>query len=104
MPDEAIQAASPDEIQHIPLELIDPCVHQSREDFDEAEEISLSENLKDFGQLQAGVAWFDAGRSRFALICGERRFRALRRAGLPTMAVKVIRGNLTPGQMLAINL
>jgi ParB family chromosome partitioning protein len=102
--DEAALTASPDEILHVPLDQIDPCVHQSREHFDEAEEIGLAESLKADGQLAAGLAQYDAGRGRYVLIIGERRLRALRRAELPTMALKVLRGNLTPGQMLAMNL
>jgi ParB family transcriptional regulator, chromosome partitioning protein len=96
MPDE--------EIQNVPLEDIDLFVNQSREEFGEAELRQLAADLKTHGQLQAGVAWYDAGRSRLVLICGERRYRALKLAGIPTMAVKVIRGNLTPGQMLQMNL
>jgi len=92
------------EILNAPLEDFDLFVNQSREAFDEGELQSLAENIKTNGQLQPGVAWRDPGRSRLVLICGERRYRALRLAGLPTMAVKVIRGSLTPGQMLQINL
>ena len=92
------------EVIDVPVEEIIPFVNQSREIFDEAELLNLSENIKTNGQLQAGIAWFDAGRGKHVLICGERRWRAIMLAGLPTMAVKVIKGNLTPGQMLAINL
>jgi ParB family chromosome partitioning protein len=93
-----------DEIQNVPLDAFDLFVNQAREAFDEAELIGLAENIKVSGQLQPGVAWFDEGRGRMVLICGERRFRALKRAGMPTMAVKVIRGHLTQGQMLEMNL
>lgn len=92
------------EIIAAPLELIDPFVNQSREHFDESDLKALSENIKANGLLQHGVAWYDSGRGRYLLLCGERRFRASKLAGLPTMAVKVLRGNLTQGQMLAINL
>jgi ParB family chromosome partitioning protein len=93
-----------DEIRDVPLEDIDLFVNQSREDFGEAELRQLADNIKTNGQLQSGVAWLDPGRGRLVLICGERRYRALKIAGLPTMSLKVIRGNLTPGQMLQINL
>ena len=96
MPDE--------EVLHVPVGEIIPFVNQSREVFDEAELLNLSEDIKARGLLQHGVAWFDAGRGKYVLICGERRLRAIMLAGLPSMAVKVIKGNLTPGQMLAINL
>jgi ParB family transcriptional regulator, chromosome partitioning protein len=93
-----------DEIQHVPLEKIDPCVYQSRERFDEAEDRQLADDITTNGQLQAGVAWFDPGRGRYVLIIGERRFRALKIAGKPTMALAIVRGSLTPGQMLQKNL
>jgi ParB family chromosome partitioning protein len=96
--------AIPDEVRDIPLEDIDPFVGQSREAFDEAEDRRLADNIQINGQLQPGVAWFDPGRNRYVLVCGERRLRALRMAGRTSMAVKVIRRNLTPGQMLQMNL
>lgn len=92
------------EVLHVPVDELVPFVNQSREQFDEAELLALSQNIKANGQLQPGVACFDAGRSKYILICGERRWRAIMLAGLLTMAVKVIKGTLTAGQMLAINL
>lgn len=91
------------ETQDVPLEMIDIFAHQSREVFDEAELDQLTENIKLHGQLQPGLAWHDAARDRLILICGERRLRALQRAGKKTMALKVIRGTLTQGQMLQMN-
>ena len=97
MPDE--------EILDVPLQDIDFFVNQAREGIDEAELRQLADNIKTNGQLQPGVAWYDAGRGRFILLCGERRFRALKTiAGMTTMCVKVLRGTMTPGQMLQINL
>jgi ParB family chromosome partitioning protein len=104
MKEEATVIASPDEIISAPLADIDPFVHQSREEFDDATLRDLAESIKQHGQLQPGLAWLDAGRNRLVLICGERRYRAIKIAGLPTMLLKVVRGNLTPGQMLALNL
>lgn len=95
---------SDDETQDVPLEQIDLFVNQSRERFDDTELRQLADNMLTNGQLQPGVAWFDAGRNRFVLVCGERRFRALKLAEKPSMAVKILRGQLTPGQMLQINL
>ena len=95
---------STEDLLHIPLDELVLFVNQSRQVFDEGELRNLSEDIKANGLLQPGVAWFDAGRGKYVLICGERRLRACKLAGLPTMAVKVIHGNLTPGEMLAINL
>jgi ParB family chromosome partitioning protein len=92
------------EIQIVPLADIDLFVNQSREQFDEAELRHLADNIKTNGLLQPVVGCRDAGRGRFVLICGERRFRASRLAGLASIAMKVIPGPLSPGQMLQINL
>src|SRR5947208_1607335 len=104
MPDGNDPGVSPDEILNAPLEDFDLFVNQSREDFDGAELQSLADNIRRNGQIQPGLAWMDSGRNRLVLICGERRYRALKLTGLPTMAVKVIRGHLTQGQMLQYNL
>ena len=93
-----------DEIRDVPLGDIDLFVNQSREHFDEALLHQLADNIKTNGQLQPGVAWLDPGRGRLVLICGERRFRALKMCGKPTMSLKVLRGNVTLGQMLQLNL
>jgi ParB family transcriptional regulator, chromosome partitioning protein len=93
-----------DEVQVVPLEEIDLFVNQSREDFDEGELKQLADNITINGLLQPGVGWLDPGRNRIVLICGERRFRALKLAGKTSMPLKILRGHLTPGQMLQINL
>jgi ParB family transcriptional regulator, chromosome partitioning protein len=95
---------SDQEILDVPLEDIDLFVNQCREEFDEAGLRQLAENIKTNGQLQPGVAWLDPGRGRLVLICGERRYRALKIAGLPTMSLKIIRRTLTQGQMLQMNM
>jgi ParB family transcriptional regulator, chromosome partitioning protein len=93
-----------EDIRNVPLAEIELFVNQSRESFDEAELRQLGDNIKVNGQLQAAVGWLDPGRKRLVLICGERRYRAMKMAGLPTIAMKIIHGPLTPGQMLQINL
>lgn len=87
----------------VPIPDFDLFVNQAREKFNEVELKQLAENIRQNGLLQPGVAWYDEGRGRLILICGERRYRAIKEAGLPTMAVKVIRGPLTQAQLLEIN-
>ena len=104
MLDDAIANALPEAILDVPLDDLDVFVNQSRQSFDEAELLGLAENIAAHGLLQPGLAWLDPGRNRLVLICGERRFRALKLAGKTTIAVRVIREALTPGQMLQMNL
>jgi ParB family transcriptional regulator, chromosome partitioning protein len=99
-----VSSLTSDPVLNLALDDIDLFVHQSRTQIDEKELVSLSESLKIHGQLQAGVAAFDSGRNRYILICGERRYRALKRIGATTMAVKVIEGELTQARMLEINI
>lgn len=92
------------ELIDAPLGDIDLFVNQSRESFDEAGLRRLADDIEHNGLLHPGVCWFDPGRMRLVLICGERRYRAHKLAGKATMAVRVIRGNLSPAQMLQINM
>lgn len=89
---------------YLALADMDLFVHQSRTQFDEAEIKSLAENMRTHGQLQPGVVWFDPGRNRYIVICGERRYRALKLNGAATMAVTVIEGELSLSRMLEINI
>jgi len=92
------------EILSVAMDSIDPFAGQSRECFDLPELKALMENIRANGLLQPGVAWYDAGRARYLLLCGERRFRALKEIGQTVMPLKVLRGSLSQGEMLAINL
>ena len=64
----------------------------------------LADDIGLNGLLHPAVCWLDPGRMRLVLICGERRYRAHKLAGKKTMAVRVIRGALSPAQMLQINM
>lgn len=93
-----------EEDMDVPVDDIIPFVDQSRERFEDEPLVNLAQNIKTHGLLQSGVAWYDAGRGKYVLICGERRWRASKLAGLPTMRLKVLAGTFRPGQMLALNL
>jgi ParB family transcriptional regulator, chromosome partitioning protein len=95
--------AVPDEILHVPLDEIDIFSGQSHEYFDDGELSQFADNIKINGLLQPGIVWHDPGRNRLVLVAGERRYRALKRAGIATMAVKVLRGPSTQGELLRIN-
>ena len=97
-------AMSSDPVIQLALDQIVLFVHQSRTVIDEKELDWLAENIRANGQLQPGVAWLDPGRQCYILLCGERRYRALKRIGAATMNVSVIEGDLTQARMLEINI
>jgi ParB family transcriptional regulator, chromosome partitioning protein len=75
----------------VTIESIDQNPLQPRKTFDEDEIRSLSETIKAHGILQPLVVR-QVG-ERYQLIAGERRLRAARAAGLPTVPVTVVNFN-----------
>jgi ParB family transcriptional regulator, chromosome partitioning protein len=77
---------------------------QPREDFDEESLGRLAESLKTRGQLQPIRVRWDEGRGLYVIVCGERRWRAAKVAGLASMACVIVEGPLEPADLLAIQL
>lgn len=88
----------------IPTEKIGPDPSQPREEFDEEELQQLAESLKTRGQLQPITVYWEETRGLYTLVCGERRWRASRLAGLPTMTATVLTRSPEAGERLAIQL
>jgi ParB family chromosome partitioning protein len=88
----------------IPLDKLAPDPDQPREEFDEDSLARLAESLRTRGQLQPiRVRWDDA-RSRYLIVCGERRWRAARIAGMPSMSCVIMDAPATPAELLALQL
>lgn len=68
----------------LPIEQVSPNPRQPRTAFDEDELDELTASIAEFGVLQPVVVR-EAGRKRFELVMGERRFRASQRAGRETI-------------------
>jgi ParB family chromosome partitioning protein len=72
---------------------IQPNPHQPRKHFDEESLASLAASVRELGVLQPILVrertGAGAGEAEFELIAGERRWRAAKRAGLPTIPVVV---------------
>jgi ParB family transcriptional regulator, chromosome partitioning protein len=88
----------------IPLEKIERDPSQPREEFDEEALGRLAESLRTRGQLQPIRVRWDEGRGVYMVMVGERRWRAARMAGLPTLSAVVVDGPIEPGELLAVQL
>src|SRR3954454_2459674 len=88
----------------IPLDKLAPDPDQPREEFDEASLARLAESLRTRGQLQPIRVRWDEAQSRYLIVCGERRWRAARIAGLPGMSCVIMDTPATPAELLALQL
>ena len=75
-------------LREVPVGSISPNPHQPRSYFDEESLASLTASVAELGVLQP-VLVREVGDERFELIAGERRWRAAKRAGLPSIPVVV---------------
>lgn len=88
----------------VPLDKIVRDPDQPREEFEPEALERLAESLKTRGQIQPiRVRWDDA-QGKYVVICGERRWRAARLAGLATMTCVVSEGTIDAGELLALQL
>lgn len=75
-------------LREVPVGSIIPNPHQPRHYFDEEALASLTASISELGVLQP-ILVRELGEERFELIAGERRWRAAKRAGLPSVPVVV---------------
>ena len=75
-------------LREVPVGSIAPNPHQPRAYFDEEALASLTASIAELGVLQP-ILVREVGDDRFELIAGERRWRAAKRAGLPSIPVVV---------------
>ena len=88
IPADALQGASEGVFREVPVASIVPNPSQPRRHFDEESLAALAASVREVGVLQpALVRELRAG--EYELIAGERRWRAAKRAGLPTIPVLV---------------
>lgn len=88
----------------IALDRIIPDPDQPREEFDEGALARLAESLRVRGQLQPIRVRWDKARDVFVMICGERRWRAARMAGLATLSCVVVDRPIDAGELLALQM
>jgi ParB family chromosome partitioning protein len=88
IPADAPGATSTSELRDVPVGLVRPNPNQPRKHFDEESLGALASSVREIGVLQPLlVREVDDG--AYELIAGERRWRAAKRAGLPTVPVLV---------------
>ncbi len=73
------------ELRQIDVDAIVPNEFQPRRRFDEDALASLTDSIRELGVLQPILVRPEAGTGLYELIAGERRWRAARRAGLPSV-------------------
>lgn len=88
----------------VPTDKIQPDPDQPREHFDEEGIERLAESIQARGLLQPIRVRWDEGRGVYVIICGERRWRAAVRAGLPTLSCVVMEGAIDQAELLALQL
>jgi len=74
--------------REVPVGAISPNPHQPRAYFDEETLASLTASVAELGVLQP-ILVREVGEEKYELIAGERRWRAAKRAGLPSIPVVV---------------
>jgi ParB family chromosome partitioning protein len=88
----------------IPVDRIERAPEQPREDFNEEGLERLAQSLKTRGQLQPIRVRWDEGRRVYVIVCGERRWRAAKMAGLSTLSCVIMDRPAEPGELLALQL
>lgn len=91
IPPEASGAAGSGDLsafREVPVSSVRPNPHQPRRHFDEESLSALAASVRELGVLQP-ILVRSAGGGDYELIAGERRWRAAKRAGLPTIPVVV---------------
>lgn len=108
-----LAAAVPDRLQgvarsknaaEIPIDKIDRDPEQPREEFDPDALARLSESIRTRGQIQPIRVRWDHGRGAYVIVCGERRWRAARTAGMTTMSCVIMDGPITPAELRSLQL
>jgi ParB family transcriptional regulator, chromosome partitioning protein len=88
----------------VPVDRIDRDAEQPREEFDLEGLERLAKSLQTRGQLQPIRVRWDEDRGLYVVVCGERRWRAAKLAGIPTLTCIIMERPAGPGELLALQL
>jgi ParB family transcriptional regulator, chromosome partitioning protein len=92
------------DVSQIAIDRIDRDPTQPREEFDPDGLERLAQSLHSRGLLQPLRVRWDAHRERYVILCGERRWRAAKIAGIDSLACVIVEGDLSPHERLALQL
>jgi ParB family transcriptional regulator, chromosome partitioning protein len=104
MPAHLVGVVRSKDVSQIAIDRIDRDPAQPREEFDPEGLEHLAQSLRQRGLLQPIRVRWDAAQERYAIICGERRWRAAKIAGLESLACVIVQGDLTHQERLATQL
>jgi ParB family chromosome partitioning protein len=104
MPDRLQGIARSKNAAEIPIDKIDRDPDQPREEFEPGALARLAESIRERGQLQPIRVRWNAERSLYIIVCGERRWRAARMAGSTTLSCVIMEGPTTPAELLSLQL
>lgn len=88
----------------IRLDRIEPDPTQPRTEFDQEEIDHLADSIRNVGLLQPIAVRYDAGRDRYVILDGERRWRAAKQAGVSSVTAVVNDSDLTPDLIMQLQL
>jgi ParB family chromosome partitioning protein len=92
------------DVSQIAIERIERDPSQPRVEFDPEGLERLAQSLRQRGQLQPIQVRWDASLDRYVIVCGERRWRAARMAGLESLACVIVEREMTAQERLAVQL
>lgn len=96
------ETGTPDQVQEIDLDWIEPNPFQPRSEMDRDELDALANSIREHGVIQPVIVTRGDGNAPYRLVAGERRWRASRQAGL-TMIPAIVRES-SPRAMLELAL
>jgi ParB family chromosome partitioning protein len=92
------------DVSEIAIDRIERDPAQPRVEFDPEGLERLAQSLSQRGQLQPIQVRWDASLERYVIVCGERRWRAARMAGLKSLACVIVEREMTAQERLAVQL
>jgi len=90
--------------KQIAVNRIIPDPDQPRKTFDDQDLADLAGSLRDHGQCEPVRVRWEAGRDRYIIVAGERRWRAAQQAGLTTLTAVVETREMSPDKVLEMQI